>query len=442
MCLAAVVEKEGYNVKIIDNYLEKLNQVKLSKRVLQYNPDIVGISIACTNFYEGLRTANLVKTISDAFVVIGGPHATLRAKSFIKYPEVDAVVLGEGEYSLIEIIKRIEVGQSLEGCKGCYCKVDGKIVYNALRERINDLNSLPSPARHLVRQKSYPRIYSFGQIKRPIDTVCTSRGCPYNCTFCSSRELWGPKYRYRSSENVVDEIELLVKNYGTKGIYFREDNFTLNKKRVIRLCDELIKRNINVEWECSSRVDLVDEDLLKKMHEAGCKSIWYGFESGSPRTLKIISKGITIEKSRRAVKLTKKAGINIGGSFMIGIPGETKEDVIKTYNFIKELALSQTSLAHFLGVPDCQLYREIIKNKWYDSCDGEFFFVKLPNLSKEFLNEISDRLNRELPILRNKFNSENSLLSYLKKILNALKNPKNALTFIKNYVVYKIQKRF
>ncbi len=438
MYLAAVVEKEGYNVKIIDDYLEKLNQIKLSKRILQYKPDIVGISIACTNFYEGLRAAKLVKTITNAFVVIGGPHATIRAKSFIEYPEVDAVVLGEGEYTLLEIIKRLETNKSLEGCKGCYCKIDGKVIYNDLRERINDIDSLPLPARHLIKYRSYPRTYSFGQIKKPVDTVSTSRGCPYNCTFCSSRVIWGPLYRYRSPENVVDEIELLVKNFGTRGIYFREDNFTLNKKRVISLCDELIRRNIKIEWECSSRVDLVDKDLLKKMGEAGCKFIWYGFESGSPKTLNIISKGITIEKSRRAVKLTKEAGISIGGSFMIGIPGETKEDVIKTYNFIKELALSQVSLAHFLGVPDCQLYREIIKNKWYDSCDGEFFFVKLPNLSKEFLNEISTRLNRELPIIRNKFNSDNSLLSYIKKIQTALRNPKNTLTYIKNYVIYKI----
>jgi radical SAM superfamily enzyme YgiQ (UPF0313 family) len=438
MYIAAVVEREGYNVKIIDDYLEKLSQINLSKRILQYKPDIVGISIACTNFYEGLRVAKLIKTISDAFVVIGGPHATLRAKSFIEYPEVDAVVLGEGEYTLLEIIKRIEMDQSLEGCKGCYCKVNGKVIYNDLRERIKDLDSLPLPARHLVRNKSYPRTYSFGGIKRPVDTVSTSRGCPYNCTFCSSREIWGPLYRYRSAEDVVDEIELLIKKYGTRGIYFREDNFTLNKKRVINLCDELIKRNMKIEWECSSRVDLVDKELLKKMREAGCKFIWYGFESGSPKTLEIISKGITVEKSRKAAKITKEAGIGIGGSFMIGIPGETKKDVIKTYNFIKELALTRVSLAHFLGVPDCQLYREIIKNKWYDSCDGEFFFVKLPNLSKEFLNEINIRLKRELPIIRNMPNSDTSPISYLKKIPIALRNLKKTISYIKNYVIYKI----
>jgi len=439
MYLAAVIEKNGYHVKIIDNFLEKLNQINLSKKILNYNPDIVGISIGCINFYEGLRIAKLVKTISNAFVVIGGPHATIRANIFIKYPEIDAVVIGEGEYTLLEIIERLQKGQSLEGCKGCYYKENGKIIYNPLRKRIENLDELPFPARHLVKYRNYPRTYSFGDLKPPVDTISTSRGCPFNCAFCSSRFIWGNIYRYRSSKNIVDEIELLVNNYRTKSIYFREDNFTLNRKRVIEICDELIKRNIKIEWECSSRVDLVDKDLLKKMHEAGCKFIWYGIESGSPRTLERIQKGITVEKSRRAVKITRENGIKVGGSFMIGIPGETKDDILMTYHFIKELVLDKISLAHFMGIPDSKLYKEIVRNKWFDSCDGEILFVKLPNISKDFLNEINKRVKIELPILLNQLQPKtfNFFLEKLKILLN---NPKESLIAIKDLLIYKLRK--
>lgn len=438
MYLAAIVEKEGHNVKIIDNFLEKNTQIKLSKRILAFNPDIVGISVACTNYFEALKIANLTKNLTDALVILGGPHATIRAKKFIQYPDIDVVVLGEGEYTLLEIIQRFENHKSLEGCNGCYCKIDGKIIYNALRGRIEDLDILPLPARHLVRYKYYPRTYSFKKIKRPTDTVSTSRGCPFNCNFCSTRELWGKNYKYRSAKNVVDEIETLIRNYGTKGIYFREDNFTLNKKRIIDICDELLKRNIKIEWECSSRVDLIDKKLLKKMHEAGCKFIWFGIESGSLNTLKKLDKGITIEKSREAIKMTREAGIEPGGSFMIGIPGETKQDVLQTYNFIKELALTRTSLAHFLGIPDCKLYREIVKNHWYEAAYGEMLYVKLPNLSKEFLNEISRRVKIELPIIINK-RTPKKISYFLEKFKRSLNNPKSS---IKNYINYKIFKKY
>lgn len=432
MCIGAFLEKNGFNVKIIDAHLEKLSLIKLSEQIIKQNPDIIGITTDSINYYDSLRIAKLAKITLNATVVMGGPHATLRGEELLKYPEVDIVVLGEGEYTMLEIVQRIERGLTLKGCKGCYYKENDKIIINPLRERIQNLNLLPRLARHLVPYKYYPRNYTFGGIKTPVDTVSTSRGCPYNCSYCSSREIWGPQYKTRNPKDVIDEIEYLINEFGTKGIYFREDNFTLNKKHVLGICEEIIKRKINIEWECSSRVDLVNKQVLKKMYQAGCKSIWFGIETGSPRMLKKLNKGIKIEQVRKAVQITREAGIRVGGSFMMGMPGETKEDLRMTVKLIKELALIPTSLATFVGIPDSQLYHEIIENGWIESAYGEVLFVKHPILSKEYLKAIKRYVEKELYFLNKKENLNRNPKYILTYLLNGIKQPKKILNFLKN----------
>jgi len=433
MFLAAILVREGYNVKIIDAYLERLNQLKLSKKILIQNPDIVGITTDSCNFYESIRIAKLVKNVTHALVVLGGPHATIRAKEIINYPEVDVVVIGEGENTLLEIVNRLENGKSLEGCKGCFFKENGKKKFNPFRERIKNFDTLPFPARHLLPYKKYPRLYSSGGLKAPIDTISTSRGCPYNCSFCSSRIIWGKTYQHRSPKKVVDEIEFLINEYDTNGVYFREDNFTLKKNHVIGICEELRRRKIDIEWECSSRVDLVDKTLLKIMARAGCKSIWYGVESGSQKTLEKINKGITLEKSRKAVKLSREVGINVGGSFIIGIPGETKEDINKTIQFIKELKLTPSAIHYFYGIPDSALYREVIDNNWIDSAYGDILFVKTPEFNKRSLQKIINSVRRDLWFYNIKSKLKQKPLNAVKFSISAIKQPKKLLSLLRNF---------
>lgn len=425
MYIAGILEKNNYGVKILDAYLERLNQVQISKRVLSYKPDIIGITTDSANYYESLKIAKLIKNISNAIVVLGGPHASIRPNQMILYPEVDIVVFGEGEYTMLEIVQRIENKMSLENCLGCYAKENNKILYNIPRPRIKDLDEIPMPTRHLLPYHKYPRNYSIGGLTPPVDTINTSRGCPYNCAFCSSRIIWGKKYIYRTPKNVVNEIEYLIKNYGTKGIYFREDNFTLKRSHVLGICKELQRRNIKIEWECSSRVDIVDRELLKIMHESGCKAIWFGIESGSDKTLEKISKGITVKKSREAIKLTREANIKAGGSFIIGIPGESMEDIKKTIDLIKELKLKPSAIHYFYGIPDSPLYQEVIKNNLIDSAYGDIFFVRTEIFDKKLLQNIISKIQAELRPNINRILFK-KLFKRAKEIsISFLKNPRN-----------------
>lgn len=424
MYIAAVLEKEGYEVKIIDAYLERLSQIELSKRIIKQDPNVVGITTDSCNFQESLRVAKTVKTVSNAVVVMGGPHVTVRPKEVIQYPEVDVVVIREGEYTMLDIVRRIEDRTSLNGCEGCFFKENDKIIFNPPRQRIENLDILPSPARHLLPYEKYSRTYTLGRIKVPVDTLSTSRGCPFNCSYCSSKIIWGKWYHARSPENVVDEIEYLIDNYGTKGIYFRDDNFTLDNNRILKICEILRERKIDIEWECSSRVDIVNKSLLEEMYKAGCRAIWYGIESGSQETLKKLNKGISIEQSRNAVKITKEAGIKVGGSFMIGIPGETMEDIEKTLQLIRELKCTPTALHYFYAIPDSALYREVVHNGWIDSVYGDILFVKTPDFDKEYLQKIVKDTKRE----ELWWSIEKEPMTY---IFAAIKNPRRIFSFLR-----------
>lgn len=395
MYIAAVLEKSGYNLKIIDAKLENLCQMKLSKKIINFNPDIVGITTDSCNFIESLKIAKVAKNSSDTIIIMGGPHVTVMTSEVIQYPEVDIAVIGEGEYTMLDIVQRIEKGKSLKGCKGTWIKEDGKIIQNPLRARI-DLDELPFPARHLIPMEKYSRTYTLSGLTEPVDCVNTSRGCPYNCSFCSSRIIWGRKHKARSPKNVVNEIEYLIKEYGTKGIYFREDNFTLNRERVIGICEEIQRRKIKITWECSSRVDLVDKSLLRAMYRAGCRAIWYGIESGSPRILDILYKHITVDQSKEAIRLTREAGIKTGGSFIIGIPGETMEDIKLTLNLIKDLHCETTAYHYFYAIPVSKLYLEVKERRMIDSVYGDILFVKNDKFDRDSLTRLINQSREEI----------------------------------------------
>jgi 2-polyprenyl-3-methyl-5-hydroxy-6-metoxy-1,4-benzoquinol methylase len=194
----------------------------------------------------------------------------------------------------------------------------------------------------------------------------------------------------------VNEIEYLIKEYGSKGIYFREDNFTLNRERVIGICEEIQRRKIKITWECSSRVDLVDKTLLRAMYRAGCRAIWYGIESGSPRILDILYKHITIDQSKKAIRLTREAGIKTGGSFIIGIPGETMEEIKLTLNLIKDLHCETTAYHYFYAIPVSKLYLEVKERRMIDSVYGDILFVKNDKFDRDSLTRLINQSREEI----------------------------------------------
>ena len=351
--LASVLRKEGFKVKIIDDAVEKLGLNKLLNKVK--NALIVGITSTTPTFNAALKYAQKIKNrFPEIFVVLGGVHVTFMPYDALKHEFVDAVCTGEGEYTLKEVAERVERGKTLEGIKGLIYKEDGKIIDNGKREPVQDLDSLPFPAYDLMPLDRYTvlghRMEHFPMI--------SSRGCPFGCRYCSSSLFMGRKFRARSAENVVDEVEWLVNEFKAQYIAFSDDTFTLNRKRVEEICREIVNRGIDVEWSCSSRVDTINRSILEKMKRAGCSAIYYGVESASPAILRYYKKKINLDMVEKAVKLTKEFGIMTICSFIIGSPYETKEDMKATLRFALKLDPDYAQFSILTPYPGTEIYEE------------------------------------------------------------------------------------
>ena len=228
----------------------------------------------------------------------------------------------------------------------------------------------------------------------PVDTMNVIRGCPYNCAFCETKKIWGSKCRAFSPSRVVDELNHLVDKYGTKGIYFVGDNFTINKKRTIALSREIKKAKLDIQWVCDTRVDLVSRELLKEMKAGGCQTVWFGVESGSPRVLKKINKQITIQQAIDAFKLCKEEGLRTASSFMLGLPGETVEDMEASYKFARKLDPDWVRFNIFVGYPGSDMYDEIMTKGLYSRVEDYVTFVKTDDFDFELVNNIQRRFHK------------------------------------------------
>jgi radical SAM superfamily enzyme YgiQ (UPF0313 family) len=367
--LAAVLEKQGVEVQIFDNYLKGKSNQSLVELVVEFDPDIVGISCTTATYLSCLDIAKRIKKrFPQKIILAGGPHPTLFPEAVLKDGFIDAVVIGEGEETLSELAVNTDK-ENWPQIAGIAFKDKDKIIFTEKRLAIAKLDDLPMPARHLLPMEEYPKIVEFLDVS-PVYSVNTSRGCPFNCSFCSVRIIWGRSYRSFSPVRVVDEIQQMVEKYGAKGIYFREDNFTFDSKRVLEICSLLKERGINIQWICESRVEHIKEEVLKEMHDVGCKAIWFGVESGSERILKIVDKQITKENALRAFSLCKKHNIKSGASFILGLPGEEEVDMYQTLDFADELDAYWTWFNYYLGIPGSRLYETVIKEKLYDQIDS------------------------------------------------------------------------
>jgi len=333
--IAGYLEKYSpqHQVEVLDTQVEELTYEDLGAWIRNATPDIVGITAMTFTLIDVLKTAKVVKNISkDIKVILGGPHVYIYPEETISLPEVDFLILGEGEITFAELIDNIDDIEKLKNIKGLVFKSNGKIYNTGLRELIRDLDVLPHPARHLVPYKKYSSLIAKRQ---PITTMITSRGCPYNCSFCARPHL-GKRFRARSAKNVVQEMEECVK-LGINEFLIYDDTFTIDRQRVLDICDEIIAKKLDIGWDIRVRVDTVDEEMLKKLKRANCERIHYGVEAGTEKILKVLRKGITLDQVKYAFKLTKKIGISTLAYFMIGSPTETKEDILATIEFAKKL---------------------------------------------------------------------------------------------------------
>ena len=317
-------------------------------------------------------------------------------KPMLEHSEIDFVVIGEGEQAMVKLASSIIKGEPAESAMsipGVACKIGSGIVKSA-PQFISDLDSVPFPARHLLPMRMYDRALSYLTVK-PVDTMSVHRGCPYKCAYCETRELWGTACRAFSPQRVIDEIKHMTKTFGTKGIYFVGDNFTINKKRTTELC-QLIKSNkIDLKWTCETRADLVSKELLSEMKSAGCQTIFFGVESGSPRIQQKLNKGIDLQEIPRTFELCRQVGIQTATSFMLGIPGETVADMNATFEFAKKLKADWCMFNIYIACPGSALYDEVISQGLYDQLDNYLARVKTKEFDYDMLVKIQRDFQRQ-----------------------------------------------
>jgi len=394
--IAAMLEND-FEVRIFDCVAMGWDLERYGEELKKFSPDIVGITAMTPTLSSAAELAKTTKRIlPNAKIVLGGPHITLLSEETMKeIPELDFGIMGEGEYVMRELAIALKNGKPLD-FKGIVYRKDGKIVSNGRSELIQNLDALPFPARHLLPMDKYTKVV--GEPKKFV-TMMTARGCPYNCIFCA-KAIFGRIYRERSVKNVIEEIVQLKKEYGIKEIVFYDDSFTLNRDRIMKLCDEMIKLDYRIKWKCETRVNLVDEELLKKMKKAGCYVIAYGIESGVQKNLDFLAKGVKLEDIRKAVEMTKKAGIEVEAYFIIGIPGETKEDAERTIKFAKELDVDYVQFSILTPLPDTDLYKYAVKkglmqdvnwSKFSYFGDKATMTLKLENFAPEELQKLKNK---------------------------------------------------
>jgi len=366
--LQACLDKVGYtDSKIID---EKSYE-KVKEIIENYKPDIVGVS--CFTVYRGssYKLAKLAKEIKpDIKVILGGPHATFMWEQIMKnFDFVDFIVIGEGEITTVEIVKALDKGLPLKDINGIVFRENGKIIKTESRPFIENLDDLPFPSYRDINFDDYavakPPEYNTKQRKA---SIISSRGCIFNCNFCSTTQFWSRRWRARSAKNVVDEIEWLYKDYKIKFFTFFDDIFTTNPQRVIDICKEIINRKLEIKWYTETRVDCISKEMLEWMKKAGCFLVQFGVESGSPTILKNINKKITREQIINAFKLVKEVGMQTETLLMVGNPGETEETIEETKSLIDTVKPDVVIVSITRVFPATQLY-ELAKQQGFITDD-------------------------------------------------------------------------
>lgn len=360
--ISSYLKKYNYKTKIIDGLNLNLTNEQIVEKCKDY--DVIGIFSMSAFFLQVIDLSKKLKQINKK-VVIGGPHATCLPYLTLKETNADFVIIGEGEETFLELIKLLEKNK-VKNIAGLLTKKTKKLIE---RPFIKDLNELPYPDWEQIDPRKYKKAPHGALIKNfPVAPITTTRGCPFNCKFCASPKIWKRTIRYRSPDNVIEEIKYLINHFNVKEIHFEDDNLTLKREHIESICKKLIENNIKISWACPNgiRAETIDIDLLKLMKKSGCYYLAFGFESGNQEILNNVNKQTTLETLKNAAMIAKKVGIMTQGFFIFGLPGETKETIQKTINFAKSVPLNRAQFLLLDVLPGSELWDELEFEKKVD----------------------------------------------------------------------------
>ncbi|WP_083240870.1 MULTISPECIES: B12-binding domain-containing radical SAM protein [Methanobacterium] len=431
MYLAAALEKASLSVKILDDDLYQVGFEKIASLASKIDPVVVGVTATTATIKNALKYVKAIKEIlPNTLAVIGGSHPTFTPSGTLKAGDgLDVVVVGEGEETLTEVAEEyIKNGfNNFENVKGIVYRDNGKINATPPRPLIENLDGLSFPARHLVPFNEYKTSQS------QAGGIITSRGCVFNCNYCSSSLIMGKKFRSRSAENVVDELEELVYKYGVRDIAFLDDIFMLNKRRARAVADEIKNRGLDISFVTSSRVDTVNQELLECLKSAGMSTLYCGIESGSQRVLDLMGKGITLKQSEDAIKAAKNVDINVLGSFMLGYPGETAQEMDQTIDFSIKLDPDYGQFSILTPFPGTPIYYELKQKGLLDTEDWSKYTVLDSVVNYEKLGLTKKLVERKLNKAYLKFYTRPKYLFKHRSMFKVLIG-----TLFKSYVIPKL----
>jgi anaerobic magnesium-protoporphyrin IX monomethyl ester cyclase len=357
--LAATLRGHGHEVTVLDANVLDLTEDQIARELKSFAPQALCFNLLTVTLHNNLFWIEKLKQHFDVPVIVGGPHLDLYYEETLTFPFIDYVVRGEGWVTLPELIGALETGKDPGDVPGMQIRKNGGTIFTGIRDGFTNLDSLPMPAREFLPVAKYRTVISS---RRPVTSMLSSLGCPFRCRYCTVDK----NLKFWSAKRITDEMQECQERHGIQEVLFYDATFTLHRKRVWDLCEEIINRKMDISWTIRTRADCIDERTIHRLAEAGCTRINYGIESGDTRIMKRIARDIPLAKTREVVIATKKAGIAPFGFFIIGCPGETRESIQNTIDFACSIPLDYVQINKMVPQPDTALYEEMVSKTGYD----------------------------------------------------------------------------
>jgi anaerobic magnesium-protoporphyrin IX monomethyl ester cyclase len=401
---ASLLKENKKEVMLLDAIAEGLTEEDCLEKIASFKPNLVVIETSTPSFKNDIRIIrDILSVLTGCQIALCGPHVSVFAQQVLgEFKIIDYVFTGEYEYTLLDLVNKLESSRDLRNVRGLAYRLNGKIRINVLRQTIADLDDLPWPERESLPVYKYND--GFAGLPQPNVQMLTSRGCLFRCTFC----LWPQtmyrenKYRKRTAGDVVDEMEWLINRFGFKAIYFDDDVFNIDRNHVLEICGLIKKRKINIPWAAMARADLMDGGLLSLMSDAGLYAIKYGIESASPEVLRLCKKNMDLDKAFSMIELTRKIGIKVHLTFCLGLPQETKKSIRDTRNFIQKVKPHSCQFSFATAFPGTEYYEYLRKrgyllsHDWSDYDGNRKCIVRTESLSDKELEKIKTKFIKNL----------------------------------------------